>query len=99
MKCHQPVVYVSWQRCAEGNRTVELNSLFADAVPGPKTKGLHCLPAISAEYRRRRIKPSFRMKPLGIVKVGSGVAAGPLEKSNGGLLDGSGLVRVIFGWE
>lgn len=39
------------------------------------------------------------MKPLGVVKVGSGVAAGPLEKSNGGLLDGSGLARVIFGWE
>ena len=92
-------MYVSWHRCAEDNRTVELDLPFADAIPGPKTKGLHCLPAISAEYGRRRIKPSFGMKPLGIVKVGSGVAAGPLEKSNGGLLDGSGLSRVIFGWE
>jgi hypothetical protein len=37
------------------------------------------------------------MKSFGIVEVSSGVVAGPLENSDGGLLDGSGLARVMFG--
>lgn len=53
----------------QANGYTEVNLLFADAIAGTKTKGLHCLSAIGGELGRGIVKPSFGVEGVGIVEV------------------------------